>query len=399
MAYTFSTDDGADFAVQTMLGGVAFGLGDVGEILHVVGQVPAGDDEAWSTAFRALAQRVEGIAESARGAAQTRSARDAYLRAAVYYAAAQDGELSGTDDAAILRSFHDHRRCWDAFADLNEPALERVAIPYDGSTMPGYFLAVDSTRRPTLVVVNGSDGALTWVWSLAQAAHDYGFNALLFDGPGQQSMLFDRKVPFRPDWEAVITPVVDFLLDRADVDPNQLVLYGGSQGGFWVPRALAFEHRFAAAVADPGVVDVASSWTAHLPEELLELLDAGDSADFNAAMGQAMQDPEMSTVWNFRARPYGTFDPYDVFTQMRKYNLTDVAGQITTPLMICDPDAEQFWPGQPQRLAGLVSGPTHLVPFTATEGADRHCEPLARTLLYQRMFDWLATVLPMGRPR
>lgn len=394
MAYSFSTDDGADFAVQTMLGGVAFGLGDVGEILQTVEQLPPGDDTAWSAAFQALAQRVEAIAETARSAGCLRSARDAYLRAAVYYAAAQDGELSGTDDDAIRQTFRDHRRCWDAFADLNEPTLERVAIPYDGSTMPGYFLPVDGTRRPTVVVVNGSDGALTWVWSLAQAAHDYGFNALLFDGPGQQSMLFERQIPFRPDWEAVITPVIDFLLDRADVDPHQLVLYGGSQAGFWVPRALAFEHRFAAAVADPGVVDVSASWMAHLPKELTDLLDTSDATDFNAAMTQGLQDPGFQAMWNFRARPYGTFNPYDVFTKMRRYNLTGVAGQITTPLMISDPEGEQFWPGQSRQLAELVSGPTHLVAFTADEGADRHCEPLARTLLYQRMFDWLATVLP-----
>ncbi|MDP3971469.1 MAG: hypothetical protein Q8P61_00970 [Candidatus Nanopelagicales bacterium] len=394
MAYSFSTDDGADFAVQTMLGGVAFGLGDVGEILQTVEQIPAGDDTAWSAAFRALAQRVETIADTARRDGCLRSGRDAYLRAAVYYAAAQDGELSGTDDDAIRRTFRDHRRCWDSFADLNEPTLERVAIPYDGSTMPGYFLPVDGTRRPTVVVVNGSDGALTWVWSLAQAAHDYGFNALLFDGPGQQSMLFERQIPFRPDWEAVITPVIDFLLDRAEVDPHQLVLYGGSQAGFWVPRALAFEHRFAAAVADPGVVDVSASWMAHLPKELIDLLDTGDAADFNAAMTQGLQDPGFQAMWNFRARPYGTFNPYDVFTKMRQYNLTGVAGQITTPLMISDPEGEQFWPGQSRKLAELVSGPSHLVAFTADEGADRHCEPLARTLLHQRMFDWLATVLP-----
>lgn len=392
MAHSFFDDDDLNFVLQTLLGGVAFGLGDVGEILRAADESDGG--KQWSAQFRQLAQRVEGIGRDARAAGDRRSARDAYLRAATYYASAQDGEVGGTDEEAIAATFRDHRRCWDAFAELNDPPLERVAIPYQDTPLPGWFLSVDGTRRPTLLIVNGSDGPLTWVWSLAQAARDYGFNSLMFDGPGQQSMLFEHKVPFRPDWEAVVTPVVDVLLQRTDVDPAALVIYGGSQGGFWVPRALAFEHRFAAGVTDPGVVDVAQSWFAHLPPELIELLDAGDADDFNGAMSQAMADPKMAATWNFRARPYGTFDPYAVFSQMRQYNLEAVAGQITTPLFIANPDAEQFWPGQSQRLADLTGGPSLVVPFTAAEGADGHCEPMARTLLYQRMFDWLATVLP-----
>ena len=51
------------------------------------------------------------------------------------------------------------------------------------------------------------------------------------DGPGQQSMLFERQVPFRHDWEAVLTPVVDALSQRDDVDEGALLAYGVSQGG------------------------------------------------------------------------------------------------------------------------------------------------------------------------
>ena len=40
-----------------------------------------------------------------------------------------------------------------------------------------------------------------------------------------------------------------------------------------------------------------------------------------------------------------------------------------------------------------MSGPVNLVKFTTDEGADGHCEPMARSLVHQRMFDWLATVL------
>jgi hypothetical protein len=337
---------------------------------------------------------VEALAESAQAAGDQRSARDAYLRAATYYAAQVSAELFQTDEARIKAAFADHRRCWDAFADRNSPALERVAIPYEATDLPGYFLSADGTQLPTVVLINGSDGALTWVWQEMLAAAERGFNALIFDGPGQQSMLLDRGVPFRHDWEDVITPVVDFLLERPDVDADGLVLWGGSQGGFWGARALAFEKRFAAAFLDPGVVDVSTSWLSHFPPEFVALLDAGERDDFNAGMAEALASPELAKTWTFRARPYQQDSPFDVLTAMRKYNVTGVAHQITTPVVIADPEGEQFWPGQSAQLAELIGAAAVLQKFTAAEGADMHCEPMARSLVHQRMYTWLYQVLP-----
>ena len=85
------------------------------------------------------------------------------------------------------------------------------------------------------------------------AALERGYHALIFEGPGQGSMLFERQIPFRPDWENVITPVVDYLRSRPDVDPARIALTGWSLGGELAIRAAAFEHRLAAVVADPGI--------------------------------------------------------------------------------------------------------------------------------------------------
>ena len=136
-----------------------------------------------------------------------------------------------------------------------DPPVERIKIPYEDQTMPGYLFrpSTSDSQRRTLIMNNGSDGAVTSIWPRVSAgAVARRYNVIIFDGPGQRPMLFERGVPFRHDWEHVITPVVDFRLTRPDVDPAQMVLYGISQGGYWVPRALAFEHRIAAAIADPG---------------------------------------------------------------------------------------------------------------------------------------------------
>jgi len=392
MGYQFYDDPDANYRVQVALGGVPAGCGDVGEILVAVGQAAGGGDREWSAAFKSLAQRVADLATASHQADDPRGARDAALRAATYYAAALESDQAFADDDTIRNTFEAHRKNWDMFAEME--GLERVDIPYEGSTMPGYFSSIDGTPRPTVVFINGSDGALTWVWQELRAARERGFNGLIFDGPGQQSMLFERGIPFRPDWEAVITPVVDFLLERSDVDADALVLWAGSQGGFWAPRALAFEKRFAAAFLDPGVVDVSTSWLDHFPPEMKQLLADGDGDTFNAYMAEGLKSPELSSVWNFRARPFMQDTPYDLFRELQKYNVRDVAGQITTPVMIADPEGESFWPGQSAELADLIGSAAVLAKFTAAEGADMHCEPMARSLVQQHMYSWLAGLLP-----
>ena len=68
-------------------------------------------------------------------------------------------------------------------------------------------------------------------------------------------MLIKHGLPIRPDWENVVTPVIDYALTRPEIDPDRIALVGWSFGGFLAPRAAAFEHRIAALIADPGQGD------------------------------------------------------------------------------------------------------------------------------------------------
>jgi hypothetical protein len=184
----------------------------------------------------------------------------------------------------------------------------------------------------------------------------------------------------------VVTPVVDYLHTRPDVDRDKIVLQGISQGGYWAPRAAAFEHRLAALVADPGVVDVASSWEQHLPKEMIQLLDDGNKADFDALMDSA--DTAQKAVLAWRIAPYGVSSPYDGYVAARRFCMDEATiKQIAWPTLIADPDHEQFWPGQSQRLYDALTCPTRLVRFTEAEGGDWHCEPAAQSLRDEPVFD------------
>ena len=118
--------------------------------------------------------------------------------------------------------------------------VERVEIPYEGASMPGWLFHPDTSRaaRPVLVMNNGSDGSISGCWCEgAEGGLERGYRVLLFDGPGQQSMLFERDIPFRHDWEQVLTPVVDLLVAREDVDAARIAVYGVSQAGLGAARA------------------------------------------------------------------------------------------------------------------------------------------------------------------
>ena len=57
-----------------------------------------------------------------------------------------------------------------------------------------------------------------------------------------------------------------------------------SQAGYWVARSVAFEHRIAAAVVDPGVIDVSTTLYGQIPHFLARMIDAGEQEKFDKDM-------------------------------------------------------------------------------------------------------------------
>jgi dienelactone hydrolase len=391
----FYDDDGMNFAVLISLGFAYANITDVGETLATIERIPEGDTEAWVTEWTKTADRLAQQAHASLAGGHPVSARSKLLRASTYYDHASAQAPGSTDPSRFTSLWEQHRDAWDRAVDLFDTPVERVEIPYEGTALVGYFFApnADHAPRPTLILNNGSDGPVISQWSLGgRAAITRGWNALAFDGPGQGAALHRQHLYFRADWEHVITPVLDWLLTRPEADPAKIALQGISQGGYWAPRAAAFEHRLAALVADPGVMRVASSWEEHLPKELAQLIDDGNQADFDALMG-ANPNQAQKAMLAWRMAPYGTTSYYEAYVKARQHTL-DVAtvAQIRCPTLVVDPDHEQFWPGQSQQLFDALTCEKQLARFTADAGADWHCEPAAQSLRDEVVFDFLETV-------
>jgi hypothetical protein len=396
---SFFEDDEINFVFLIALGGAYDRVADAGACLAIAGQIEDGNGRSAHAAFAAAGARLAAIADEAARGGRRISAREAYMQAANYTSAATYFTDRMGEPERFAPTWLCHQELWDKSAALLDPPMEHLAIPYEGTTLPGYFFKVDESgrRRPLLILNNGSDGGMVAAWTLgAAAALARGYNVLTFYGPGQGLALLEQQLCFRPDWEKVITPVVDYACNRADVDPDRIALLGISQAGYWVPRAIAFEHRVRAAIADPGVFDVSTSWTRHLPPEMLALLDGGRQGEFDRFFFEGV-DQGTKAMFAFRSRPYGFASPYETYRAVREYTLACVVDRIRCPMLICDPEHEEFWPGQSQRLYDALSCPKSLVRFTAAEGADLHCEPKAPGLRAQRIFDWLDATLNRNR--
>jgi dienelactone hydrolase len=380
-----------EYTFLISLGRAYQSAGNVGKVLYITTQVEDGNFESAYLAFKKAGDEARAEAEDSAGRGHRESARQAYLWAQNYYDSSTyfvDGSKDPTRFLPTWELLHD---CWLKSLPLFDPPIEPVNIPYENTELHGFFFRGKSKlqKRPLLILANGSDGSLLDMWTQGGAnAVARGYDCLTFDGPGQGYALWKQQLYFRPDWEKVIAPVVDYALSRPEVDPKRIALQGISQGGFWVPRALAFEKRIAAGIADPGVVDVSTSWTKALPKPMLELLTAGRKAEFDGYLAKSLSESEKSYL-NFRMRPYGFTSYYDTFKAVLEYNLTDVATNIRCPMLITEPANESFWPGQSRQLFDLLTSPKKLVHFSESDGAASHCEPQGLGIRDLRIFNWL----------
>ena len=391
------TDPDFGFTALLSLGRSYYRQTDPGKLLAIVSQIKAGDFESAWQAYHAAGVEARTLGDQSAAKRHNVSAREAYLWAATYFSAALRFQ-DGTKDASnILSCWQEYNACWTAAAPLFDPPIERLEIPYEGGSLTGWFLRVDHSRRrrPLVLLNTGADGLETSMYALGGAGGlSRGYNCLIFNGPGQGDSLWERKLYFRPDWEKVITPVVDAMVRHREVDAKRIALVGVSMGGYWVPRALAFEHRIAAGVADPGVWDVSAPWLQNLPKFVRDVLDAGNKAQFDQMihMGTA-SNARAKMLLRFRMRPFGMTSYFDVFQAAEKYKLADVAANIRCPMLITDPEGEHFFPGQAQKLYDALRCPKNIVRFTREQGAGQHCEVAAPGYRDYCIYNWLDETL------
>ncbi|WP_114241064.1 S9 family peptidase [Dyella sp. C9] len=398
----FPGDEQFWFETVRMFGADEYGGASFGEVLAVSTRIAAGDYDGWYDAWNAMAERIAAEADGQIARNHRISARDNYLRASNYYRASEFFLHATPQDPRVRHAYECSAACYRAAAALHDPEIRPVEIPYEGTRLPGYFHTAGEGVRPLLIMHTGFDGSAEEMhWSGARAAVERGYHALCFDGPGQFGPLHREGLVFRPDWENVVTPVVDFALTLPGVDPSRIALRGESLGGYLAPRAAAFEHRLAAVIANDGLYDYGAPHVGRLPEAAREALVAGQKTGPVPAIDQAMEaamktSPVMRWAMTHGMWCFGAATPSEYMRKTLDYTLAGgIAEQIRCPVLVCDAGDDLFFKGQPQQLYDHLTCKKALMIFTEAEGAGFHCEVGAARLANARMFDWLDETLGM----
>jgi dienelactone hydrolase len=264
--------------------------------------------------------------------------------------------------------------------------------------MPAYLIAAEGRAnevRPLLIFTNGYDATVTDMYfASAVAASRRGYHALIFDGPGQGEMLYEHGVHLRPDWETVITAVVDFALTLPNVDPKRIALSGWSLGGYLAPRAAAGEPRLAACIADPGSWGIAPGFRAMavklgVPADAVKHLGTIDDAII--VKFETMIAGNRKMTWSIVQRGYwahGVDNLRDYLRSVDAFTLEGLAENIRCPTLLTAAEDDTLGTGA-QSLLDALRCPKTLIRFTAAEGAGSHCEMMNRSLLNRRALDWL----------
>jgi alpha-beta hydrolase superfamily lysophospholipase len=400
----FPNDPSFWFETLRVLGATAYGGADIGEVLVTAQAITPGDYDSWYDEWLTTADRIADEAEKARAAGHLVSARDGLLRASNYYRSADFYLHGNPEDPRIAHAYTRARDCFIAAGALFDTPVEPIEIPYGNTVLHGYFYPAISRSEgsgptPTIIMHSGFDGTCEEMHFLgAAAAQERGYQVVTFDGPGQPAALHFDGLVFRSDWEHVVTPVLDWVLDRPGVDANRVALLGASMGGLLAPRAAAFEHRLAACIAFDGVYDMGLTGAAWIPGDRADmeaLLRADSAPEADAMIAQLMAaNPNIRWAATHGQYALGVDSPRALFAAFLDYTLADgIAEQITCPTLVCEAASDIFFEGQPQLLFDHLTCEKALLDFTEAEGAGAHCQAGAGRLAFARIYDWLDETL------
>ncbi|HTQ94740.1 MAG TPA: alpha/beta hydrolase [Streptosporangiaceae bacterium] len=389
----FFDDDDLDGQFQRTLAHAYERAADLGEAFAVARRITPADDQSWYRQWSAAAQAARRSAQDSRDGGHGASAGEAFLRACEYFRQAMFYLRGDLDDPRVIGTYRCMRECFRQAAQLLPWDITAVDIPFQGSTLNGYLMAPPgpAAPRPAVLFPAGYDSPAEEGYLYAAPALRRGYVVLSFEGPGQGGVLYEQRLYLRPDFEAVLAPVVDFALGRPEIDPARLAVIGRSFAGYLAPRAAAAEHRIAALVCDPAQPDLGARVRDRLPASVLQLIEADDPRA-DQILAPMLNAPGARRTWLPRMAAHGTATLRGYVRALSDFTLAGRAAQIRCPTLITEAEGD-FAAGGSRRMYDLLTCPKQYRQFTEAEGAGGHIEGLAQQLWNGYVFDWLDATL------
>jgi alpha-beta hydrolase superfamily lysophospholipase len=386
-------DELYDAQLLRALGHAPYRGAAIGECLAAAAQVKERDRTSWHDAWRATADRTLAEAEASASRDRRVSAVDAFLRASNYHRTAYVFHLERPLPAIVREGYRFQREAFSRAARLMSRPLERLSIPFEGGSLPGWFCSAGFERRPLVVSVGGYDSTAeeSYFWNAAPAVAR-GYHALTFDGPGQGGALIEQGLTFRPEWASVLSAVLDFAAARADVDAKRIAVIGESFGGYLAPLAAARDPRIAACVLDPAQRSLLDAFRARLPLPAAWKRDLPHGprwivAILRTALARTARAPTAGWALRRGMLTHGVDTPWDYALELARYTGAALTA-IRCPTLVCDAAEDEIAASARSFFEALTCDKEY-VRFEANQGAADHCIVGNRPLFHARVFDWL----------
>lgn len=229
-------------------------MGEIEEMCAPLLEASKQPDAAGTQAFREtwgrMADKLCSLAEEDEREGRMLSAGEKYNRAATYYITCERLQAHGSSGRAAL--YQRFLATFERGLKLSKENCERVEIPYENTVLSALYVRAEGVQSPAplLIQVNGLDSTKEMKYRIGLPAWlaKRGVSSLVVDQPGTGEALRLHDLKARYDSEHWASRVVDWLEMREDVDPLRIGMEGVSLGGYYCPRAVAFEPRLACGV-------------------------------------------------------------------------------------------------------------------------------------------------------
>jgi len=389
-----TSDDVLDQVLLFYLGEAWQGMSDINECLETMNRIDPEDPESWSREWRRTAERLEKTGYEKQKNGHRWSAGEYLMRASTYYRASMHRNMHpGSEE--VREMTEREIRCFVTSQELLREPMEVVGIPFEGIDLTGYYYTARAagsvpSRAPVLIVHQGRDAWAEDCRYIAREAVRRGYHCLLIDGPGNGQALRRHDLPFRPDWETFVSPVVEYLLTRPEVDPEGIMLMGLSMGGYLAGRAAAFEPRLRICIANPGVLDWGEVFMENLAgysPEMLEMYEnhpkrLNGMLKIAGALNPFLLWGLTDTMWK-----HGAQSPVGMLDDIQRYTNRETVGDITAVTLVIDAEYEAY--GQARQFYDALRCEKEYMLFTEDEAAPLHVQTGSLAVSSQRIFDWI----------
>lgn len=372
------------------------GGAEFGECMETMERIKKDNFESWTQEWGKTAEFVAKYAKQRFEGGDIVAARKAFMRASNYYRM-----------ACFYAPYTDlrHREFWErskesfhSMLPLSEHPIERVSIRFENALLPGYYLSCGIANRPTLIAIGGFDSTAEEIYFwIGQAAHDYGWNCLIFEGPGQWGALMDNPgLVFRPDYEKPVGAAVDYLMTRSDIDKDKIAIIGYSMGGYLCVRG-ALDPRIKACIPNTIVVDCGASAKAGMKNMVKN--DAFMDKAFHL-----LAKVNVPARWSFQHSSWslGINSVHEWVEAYEKFTLLGFEEPLKNKPMLFlfgEDDIKDAAAPSKEIVAGILDYiasldcPRYIRLFTQQEGGSSHCQMGGLVYAQAVIFSWLEHVL------